>query len=331
MDTQPTSATNLFIGNLTPDVLTDQLKEMFEPFGDIESCRVMVDSATQTSRGFGFVKFRTPDQASYAIHCMNNSSSKEGSKLLVKFANATEDEQIPTNNVYVKGLPTTVGSEAIKSLFSPYGMVTESKILTDSTTQQSRGQALIRFADVEAAARAISALNNYKYPGTSKGILVKFADTDQAKTDRRQRVQRKMIAQTRYSPYGYPPPPGYYPPPGEHVPYPAYLPPPPPAYHSHSHHSHSPPSPVPAAAPAGDPNNLYVYHLPADADDALLYRLFAPYGAIQSVKIGRDQASGACKGFGFVRMMNHTDAWTAVNSVNGQKCGAKTLSVTFKK
>ena len=62
MDTQPTSATNLFIGNLTPDVLTDQLKEMFEPFGDIESCRVMVDSATQTSRGFGFVKFRTPDQ-----------------------------------------------------------------------------------------------------------------------------------------------------------------------------------------------------------------------------------------------------------------------------
>ena len=41
--------------------------------------------------------------------------------------------------------------------------------------------------------------------------------------------------------------------------------------------------------------NLFVYHLPQKADDMLLYRLFSPFGAIESAKAVTDQA-GLCKG-----------------------------------
>jgi RNA recognition motif-containing protein len=42
-------------------------------------------------------------------------------------------------------------------------------------------------------------------------------------------------------------------------------------------------------------NNLFVYHLPHSADDALLYKLFSPFGAILQVKVMRDH-DGKCKG-----------------------------------
>lgn len=61
------SSTNLFIGNLAPDIGTDALREMFEPFGDIESCTVMMDANTRTSRGFGFVKYRTPEHGKLIV------------------------------------------------------------------------------------------------------------------------------------------------------------------------------------------------------------------------------------------------------------------------
>lgn len=75
----------------------------------------------------------------------------------------------------------------------------------DAISHQSRGQALVRFTDVDSAQRAIDALHGYKFPGTAKGITVKFADSDQAKQDRRKRVERKMMAASRYSPYAPPP------------------------------------------------------------------------------------------------------------------------------
>ncbi len=42
-------------------------------------------------------------------------------------------------------------------------------------------------------------------------------------------------------------------------------------------------------------STLFIYHLPPSADDALLYRLFGPYGPILSVKVVKDK-DGTPKG-----------------------------------
>jgi hypothetical protein len=76
--------------------------------------------------------------------------------------------------------------------------------------------------------------------------------------------------------------------------------------------------------------NIYVSNLPDDSDDALLYRLFGPFGAVISVAI-RQNPQGK---IGFCRMARVDDAWNAIQSLNGQKLSSedhKSLFVQFKK
>ena len=62
---------NLYIKNLEDDVDDDKLRGEFEPFGSVTSCKVMRDDKG-TSKGFGFVCFSTPDEATKAVAEMNN-------------------------------------------------------------------------------------------------------------------------------------------------------------------------------------------------------------------------------------------------------------------
>ncbi|KAF8328188.1 uncharacterized protein EI90DRAFT_3017830 [Cantharellus anzutake] len=61
---------NLFCKNLDPNIDSNDLFTYFRPFGQIVSARVMRGD-NGVSRGFGFVSFQTPDQASLAMHSMN--------------------------------------------------------------------------------------------------------------------------------------------------------------------------------------------------------------------------------------------------------------------
>jgi RNA recognition motif-containing protein len=47
---------NIFVGNLNPTTVSDQLKVLFEEFGAVSTAKIIMDSATGTSRGFGFVE-----------------------------------------------------------------------------------------------------------------------------------------------------------------------------------------------------------------------------------------------------------------------------------
>jgi ELAV like protein 2/3/4 len=302
--------TNLFINYLPQEITDETLRNMFLPFGDIESCKVMLDLTTGQSRCFGFVKFGTSEQAQFAANAMNGHKLKNKT-LVVKPANATNQSSVgtPSNNVYIKGIPQVMTTEQLQSLFSPYGTIAECKILLDPVSHFSRGMGFVRFNSPNEADNSIKALNNYVLAGTVKPIIVKYADTEE---ERRTRQQKRR--QLRYSPYGIVTP--LYPP---QVPQygttPTYLPMP----------GHNLP------APMGQEANLFIYHLPPDTDDAYLYRLFGPYGAIESVKVIRDPTTIVCKGYGFVKMMNWIDAWNAIQSLNGYRVGDKYLQVSFKK
>ena len=49
-------ATNLFIGGLAYTVTDDQLRELFETVGTVQSAKVIVDKYSNRSKGFGFVE-----------------------------------------------------------------------------------------------------------------------------------------------------------------------------------------------------------------------------------------------------------------------------------
>ncbi|KAF7999704.1 polyadenylate-binding protein [Metschnikowia aff. pulcherrima] len=61
---------NLFVKNLDDQITLELLEEEFKPFGTITSAKVMVDEAGK-SKGFGFVCFSAPEEATKAITEMN--------------------------------------------------------------------------------------------------------------------------------------------------------------------------------------------------------------------------------------------------------------------
>ncbi|KAJ5488336.1 hypothetical protein LT330_010549 [Penicillium expansum] len=62
----------LFIGGLSWNTDDNSLRQRFEEFGVVEDATVVKDRDTGRSRGFGFVRFSTDEEATAAMNAMNN-------------------------------------------------------------------------------------------------------------------------------------------------------------------------------------------------------------------------------------------------------------------
>jgi RNA recognition motif-containing protein len=72
---------------------------------------------------------------------------------------------------------------------------------------------------------------------------------------------------------------------------------------------------------------LYVGNLPFTVDEQALHDLFAGSGAVNSVTVMRDQATGRARGFAFVEMATDEDAQNAIDTLNNSSLGGRTLTV----
>lgn len=64
-------AKKLYVGNLSFDVSESQLREMFGPYGAVQTAQLITDRDTGRSKGFGFVEMGTDQEAAAAISGMN--------------------------------------------------------------------------------------------------------------------------------------------------------------------------------------------------------------------------------------------------------------------
>ena len=65
---------NLFVAGLPYDLDDDELMEIFEKFGVVNSAKVAMDKETGKSRGFGFVDMQNDAEARDAIENLNDIS-----------------------------------------------------------------------------------------------------------------------------------------------------------------------------------------------------------------------------------------------------------------
>jgi RNA recognition motif-containing protein len=65
------SKMNIYVGNLSPETTEDDLRQAFEPFGQVETVTIVKDRFSGESRGFGFVEIPSRDEAQTAIEEMN--------------------------------------------------------------------------------------------------------------------------------------------------------------------------------------------------------------------------------------------------------------------
>lgn len=61
----------LYVGNLSHETNETQLRELFTPFGEPDSARVITDRDSGRSKGFGFVEFANDSEAKAAMSALN--------------------------------------------------------------------------------------------------------------------------------------------------------------------------------------------------------------------------------------------------------------------
>jgi len=75
----------LYVGSLPYSWTTEQLEELFTPFGRVTSAAIVSDQATRKSKGFGFVELETEEAARKAMEDLNGKEI-EGRQLAVREA-----------------------------------------------------------------------------------------------------------------------------------------------------------------------------------------------------------------------------------------------------
>ncbi|XP_021920564.1 nucleolysin TIA-1 isoform X2 [Zootermopsis nevadensis] len=163
---------HIFVGDLSPEIETQTLREAFAPFGEISDCRVVRDPQTLKSKGYGFVSFVKKAEAESAIAAMNGqwlgsrsirtnwaTRKPPAPKNEVNTKPLTFDEvynqSSPTNcTVYCGGLTNGLTEELMQKTFSPFGNIQEIRVFKD------KGYAFVRFSTKESATHAIVAVHN---------------------------------------------------------------------------------------------------------------------------------------------------------------------------
>jgi RNA recognition motif-containing protein len=74
--------------------------------------------------------------------------------------------------------------------------------------------------------------------------------------------------------------------------------------------------------------NIYVGNLSYDATDETIRKAFESFGQVISAKVIKDKYTGQSRGFGFVEMVEQTQAQTAIKSLNGKELLGKEISVS---
>jgi RNA recognition motif-containing protein len=64
-------STNIYVGNLTFDTNSGDLKTLFAEYGEVARAQVIEDRDSGRSRGFGFVEMATSEGAKAAIEGLN--------------------------------------------------------------------------------------------------------------------------------------------------------------------------------------------------------------------------------------------------------------------
>jgi RNA recognition motif-containing protein len=86
---------NIYVGNLQYGVTEDELKELFEEFGEVMSVKIINDKYSGRSKGYGFVEMSNNNEAKKAIENLNEKDLRGRN---IRVNQAREREETPRRN-----------------------------------------------------------------------------------------------------------------------------------------------------------------------------------------------------------------------------------------
>ncbi|XP_068709329.1 nucleolysin TIAR-like isoform X3 [Montipora foliosa] len=136
---------HIFVGDLDTEIGNEFLHKAFAPFGQVTDCRVVKDSGSGKSKGYGFVSFLKKEDAEKAMREMKGAQLK-GRPIRTNWAARkaapqtlkpqTKDEiarqsSLYNSTVYVGNLPPNCTDDTLRQNFSQFGQIYDVKIFPE--------------------------------------------------------------------------------------------------------------------------------------------------------------------------------------------------------
>ncbi|XVF77680.1 hypothetical protein PTKIN_Ptkin14bG0066700 [Pterospermum kingtungense] len=94
---QAPPSTNLFVSGLNKRTSTEKVREAFSQFGEVVDARVVTDRVSGYSKGFGFVRYATIEDAAKGIAGMDGKFL-DGWVIFAEYARSRPERSPPQNN-----------------------------------------------------------------------------------------------------------------------------------------------------------------------------------------------------------------------------------------
>jgi multiple RNA-binding domain-containing protein 1 len=184
---EPEDATSLFVRGLPFSTTTSGLAETFKPLDGFVSAVVKTKSDPKKpgqvlSMGFGFVEFRTKEQAQAALKVIDGyklDGFTLSCKLSHKGQQSAEEKARKSagqrTKIIVKNLSFEVNKKDIRTLFSTYGQLRAVRV-PKKFDHSSRGFAFVDFTTAREAENAFNALKDSHLLG--RKLVLEFAEAE---------------------------------------------------------------------------------------------------------------------------------------------------------
>ncbi|XP_053572418.1 CUGBP Elav-like family member 2 isoform X3 [Bombina bombina] len=197
----------MFVGQIPRSWSEKELKDLFEPYGAVYQINVLRDRSQNPpqSKGCCFVTFYTRKAALEAQNALHNIKTLPGMHhpIQMKPADSEKSNAVEDRKLFIGMVSKKCNENDIRVMFSPYGQIEECRILRGpdglsrvpgSNMETSRGCAFVTFSTRAMAQNAIKAMHQSQtMEGCSSPIVVKFADTQKDKEQRR--LQQQLAQQ----------------------------------------------------------------------------------------------------------------------------------------
>lgn len=310
---------NIFVKNLHESIDNKQLYDTFSLFGNILSCKVVIDRETGMSKGYGYVHYETAEAANAAIEKLDGMLIDGQEVQVGHFMRRNDRPDVNSwTNCYIKNIPLEWDDGRLRAEFEQFGEVISASIAQgvpkhkkepssfkddgvtpeeDSADPESKenedsnekseglvslGYGFVNFAEHEPAAAAVEALNGKKFATNIDGEETEqelYVGRAQKKAERERELRAKFEAEKIDRISKF------------------------------------------------QGVNLYVKNLDDSVSDDLLRDEFSSMGTITSARVMKDMKDGRSRGFGFVCFSTPEEATRAVNEMNGKLIANKPIFV----
>lgn len=175
---------SLYVSNLPRENFFDlDFQKFFENRGyRVKKAKIVLDSKTSKSRGYGYLQFYTEEELTRCLDNMNNVQLQgQALRIVRSTANPKSELFDEQANLLVKNIDKEITQQALHEVFKTHGDIVSCKLETYPDGKTSRGYAYVQYKTKESAEAAVQALNGVELNGKKLEVL-KHEKRDKTKT-----------------------------------------------------------------------------------------------------------------------------------------------------